>query len=158
MRPSTCRTGPSHSLVRSHEPKLTAPAKLIQHVSTSAILPGTQWTISARRSVKRKAGGRYAADLALQLPVRGSGSAAFRFQLDRYYLLPAHAIARGYGKSVPGQAQATEETAQGVLETVGGSSQGTAALRFPLTITLSFLIDACNRRGPRIFLRFNRTT
>jgi hypothetical protein len=51
--------------------------------------------------VKRKAGGRYAADLALQLPVRGSGSVAFRFQLDRYHLVPAHAIARGYGKSVP---------------------------------------------------------
>jgi hypothetical protein len=40
-------------------------------VSTSTILPGTLWTISARRSVKRKAGGRYAADLVLQLPVRG---------------------------------------------------------------------------------------
>jgi hypothetical protein len=53
------------------------------------------------RSVRRKAGGRYAADLALQLPVRGAGSVAFRFQLDRYHLLPAQAIARGYGKSVP---------------------------------------------------------
>jgi hypothetical protein len=44
---------------------------LFQHVSTSTILAGTLWTISARRSVKRKAGGRYAADLVLQLPVRG---------------------------------------------------------------------------------------
>ena len=50
---------------------------------------------------QEKAGGRYAAGLVLQLPVRGSGSVAFRFQLDRYHLLPAQAIARGYGKSLP---------------------------------------------------------
>jgi len=31
---------------------------------------------SARRSIKKKAGGRYAADLVLQLPARGSGSVA----------------------------------------------------------------------------------
>ena len=37
-------------------------------MSTSTILPGTLWTIWALPSVKRKAGGRYAADLALQLP------------------------------------------------------------------------------------------
>jgi hypothetical protein len=31
---------------------------------------------SVRRSIKKKAGGRYAADLVLQLPARGSGSVA----------------------------------------------------------------------------------
>jgi hypothetical protein len=36
---------------------------------------------SAGRSNKRKAGGRYAADLVLRLPARGSGSVAFHFPI-----------------------------------------------------------------------------
>jgi hypothetical protein len=52
--------------------------------------------------------------------------------------------ARSQREKPTGQRQ-QKDTAQGVLETVGGLRQGTAALRFPLTITLSFLMDACNR-------------
>jgi hypothetical protein len=39
---------------------------------------------SARRSIKRKAGGRYAADLVLQLPARGSGSVALHCDYQNY--------------------------------------------------------------------------
>src|SRR5260370_34201734 len=60
---------------------------------------------SARPWIKKKAGGRYAADLVLQLPPRGAGSAALRsacyFYLDRYHPAPADAIAPGYGQTIP---------------------------------------------------------
>jgi hypothetical protein len=58
-----------HGTITWAEPDLLL-LNFFQHVSTSTILARTLWTISARRSVKRKAGGRYAADLVLQLAVR----------------------------------------------------------------------------------------
>ena len=42
-----------------------------------ALIPGA----ATRRSIKRRAGGRYAADLALQLPARGAGSVALHAAL-----------------------------------------------------------------------------
>jgi hypothetical protein len=39
---------------------------------------------SARRSIKEKAGGHYAADLVLQLPARGSGSVALHCDYQNY--------------------------------------------------------------------------
>jgi hypothetical protein len=39
-------------------------------------LPRDAGVSAARRSIKRKAGGRYAADLFLHLPARGTGSVA----------------------------------------------------------------------------------
>ena len=51
---------------------------------------------ATRRSIKRKAGGRYAADLVLQLPARGAGSVALcsAFIGSTEHLVDA--IARGY--------------------------------------------------------------
>lgn len=37
----------------------------------------TNYWNGARRAIRRKAGGRYAVDLVLQLPARGAGSVAF---------------------------------------------------------------------------------
>jgi hypothetical protein len=63
-----------------------------------------QWTIitgaATRRSIKRQAGGRYAADLVLQLPARGAGPVALHsaFVGSTEHLVDA--IARGYEVTV----------------------------------------------------------
>jgi hypothetical protein len=49
-----------------------------------------------RRSIKGKAGGRYAADLVLQLPARGAGSVALHFASINSTEHLVDAIARGY--------------------------------------------------------------
>jgi hypothetical protein len=63
-----------------------------------------QWTLitgaATRRSIKRKAGGRYAADLVLQLPARGAGSVALHAALTGSTEHLVDAIARGYEVTV----------------------------------------------------------
>jgi hypothetical protein len=53
------------------------------------------WSGNAR-SIKRKAGGRYAADLVLQLPARGAGSVALHSAFIGSTERLVDAIARGY--------------------------------------------------------------
>ena len=55
---------------------------------------------TTRRSIKRKAGGRYAADLVLQLPARGTGSVALHSALIGSTEHLVDAIARGYEVTV----------------------------------------------------------
>jgi hypothetical protein len=63
-----------------------------------------QWTLitgaATRRSIKRKADGRYAADLVLQLPARGAGSVALHSAFIGSTEHLVDAIARGYEVTV----------------------------------------------------------
>jgi hypothetical protein len=43
----------------------------------------TNFWSGTRRSIRGKGGGRYAADLVLQLPARGTGSVAFSLSIER---------------------------------------------------------------------------
>lgn len=60
----------------------------------------TNYGAAARRSIKRKAGGRYAADLVLQLPARGAGSVALHSAFIGSTEHLVDAIARGYEVTV----------------------------------------------------------
>jgi hypothetical protein len=53
-----------------------------------------------QRSIKRQAGGRYAADLVLQLPARGAGSVALHSAFIGSTEHLVDAIARGYEVTV----------------------------------------------------------
>src|SRR6202035_1406513 len=63
-----------------------------------------QWTpitgAATRRSIRRQAGGRYAADLVLQLPARGAGSVALHSASRGNTEHPVDAIARLYAVTV----------------------------------------------------------
>jgi hypothetical protein len=63
-------------------------------------LPRNAGVSAARRSLKRKAGGRYAADLVLQLPARGAGSVALRSSFIGTIEHLVDAIAREYAVTV----------------------------------------------------------
>jgi hypothetical protein len=63
-------------------------------------LPRDAGISATRRSIKRKAGGRYAADLVLQLPARGAGSAAFHSAFIGSTEHLVDAIAREYEVTV----------------------------------------------------------
>ena len=74
------------------------------HVALSLCSQLWQWTLitgaATRRSIKRRAGGRYAADLALQLPARGAGSVALHAAFIGSTEHWVDAIARGYEVTV----------------------------------------------------------
>ena len=63
---------------------------------------------ATRRSIKGRAGGRYAADLALQLPARGAGSVALHAALIGSTEHLVDAIARGYEVTVLTYARTSE--------------------------------------------------
>jgi hypothetical protein len=58
------------------------------------------WSCNAHRSIKRKAGGRYAADLVLQLPASGAGSVALHSAFIGGTEHLVDAIAHGYEATV----------------------------------------------------------
>jgi hypothetical protein len=63
---------------------------------------------ATRRSIKGRVGGRYAADLALQLPARGAGSVALHAAFIGSTEHLVGAIARGYAVTVLRYARTSE--------------------------------------------------
>jgi len=68
----------------------------------------TNYWAATRGSIKRKAGGRYAADLVRQLPARGAGSVAFHSAFPNSTEHLVDAIAREYDVTILRYARASE--------------------------------------------------
>ena len=68
----------------------------LQPTVAVTLITGAITGAAKRRSIKRKAGGRYAADLVLQLPARGAGSVALHSAFIGSTEHLVDAIARGY--------------------------------------------------------------
>ena len=66
------------------------------HSPQPTVAVDTNYGAATRRSIKRKAGGRYAADLVLQLPARGAGSVALHSAFIGSTERLVDAIAHGY--------------------------------------------------------------